>query len=343
MGSFASDNHSPAHPAVLEAIALANVGDAPAYGADEWSARATSLLCEQLGADGGAFLVTNGTGANVLALRASCRPWESVICAASSHLNTDECGAPERIAGVKLIVAATEDGKLTSADVERALARLGGEHHGEARLVSISQSTELGTCYSAAELRALVEHAHDSGLLVHLDGARLCCAAASLGVPLRELAGDAGVDVITFGGTKLGLLGVEAVVFRDPALADGFAYLRKQSLQLASKGRYLGAQMIALLGADRWHAWATHANAMARRLAERVGEIDGVRITRPVQANVVFASLPASAIETLARDWTFYVWDAARDEVRWMCSWNTAPQDVERFADAIAAAIAEVA
>jgi threonine aldolase len=338
MRSFGSDNHAGVPPQVLDAIAQASTGHAAAYGADPWTARLEQCFRDQLGDNARAFLVFNGTAANVLALRATCRPWQGVICTSCAHIHVDECGAPERIAGVKLYPADTLDGKLTPGQIDPLLSGTGNEHHVQIRLVSLTQSTELGTCYTPAELRALADHAHARGLLVHLDGARIANAAASLGVPLRALTTDAGIDVVSFGGTKLGLLAAEAIVFLSPELGEDFRYLRKQTLQLASKSRFLAAQFLALLDGDLWLELASHANAMASRLAEGVGGLPNVTITQAVQANGVFAQIPRAAVAPLQDDWSFYVWDESTCEVRWMCSWDTTPEEVDMFVEAIAAA-----
>jgi threonine aldolase len=340
MRSFASDNHAGVPPEVLASIAAANADHAPAYGEDEWTARVEARMREHFGERARAFLVFNGTAANVLALRATCRSWEGVICAESAHINNDEGGAPERIAGVKLLATPAPDGKLTSGMIDRWIVEAGDQHRVQPRLVSLTQSTELGTCYSPAELRALCDHAHGRGLLVHVDGARLGNAAASLGASPGELTTDVGVDVLCLGGTKLGALGAEAVVFLNPTLAEDFQYLRKQSLSLASKGRFLAAQFLALFDGDLWLALASNANAMARRLAAGVGGLDRVMLTQEVQANAVFAILPAAAVAALKARWPFYVWDELTGEVRWMCSWDTTPEEVDEFIAAIAAAVA---
>jgi threonine aldolase len=332
---FASDNAATVHPDVLSAIARANVGHARGYGHDAYTPEVESLFAQQFGAQARAFLVFNGTAANVLSLRAACRPWEAVICAHSSHLNVDECGAPEAIARVKLLSADAENGKLTPDRVERLIARVGDEHAVQPRVVSLSQCTELGTIYSVPEARELVDLARARGLLVHMDGARLCNAAAATGLSLGELTSGVGVDVLSFGGTKNGLLGAEAVVFLDPTLAEGFQYVRKQSLQLASKMRFLAAQFDALLRDDLWLRCARHANAMAARLADAVAEIPGVSITRPVQTNAVFATLARAATNELRERFPFYTWDERTGEVRWMCSWDTTEDDVDAFAEAI--------
>jgi threonine aldolase len=325
--------------AVLEAIGEANRDHAAAYGADPWTARAEQCFREHLGEQARAFLVFNGSAANVLALRATCQPWQGVICASSAHINVDECGAPERLAGVKLCCVQTADGKLTPALLDSVALGGGDEHHVQMRVVSVTQSTERGTCYTPDELRALADHAHALGLLVHLDGARICNAAASLGVPLRAITTDAGIDVLSFGGTKLGLLGAEAIVMLRPEFAENFSYLRKQTLQLASKGRFLAAQFIALFEDDRWLELATQANAMARRLADGVGELQNVTVTEAVQANAVFATIPQHSIAPLAAEWSFHVSNAARSEVRWMCSWDTTAEEVDAFVSAIGVAV----
>ena len=340
MKGFASDNYAPAHPAVLAAIADANAEHAPAYGADPWTARAEELLREHFGEQAVGFLVFNGSAANVLCLRALCRPWESVICAAQAHVNVDECGSAEAIAGIKLHAVATPDAKLTPELVERRLGRRGDEHAVQPRVVSVTQSTELGTVYSAAELRELAGFARERGLALHVDGARLANAAAALDVPLRAITSDVGATAVSFGGTKNGLLLGEAVVFCDPAAAEGFRYLRKQTLQLASKGRFLAAQFIALLEDGLWRRNAAHSNAMAARLAGALLAIPGVTLTQPVQANGLFALFPPGVAAELQRAWAFYTWDEATGEVRLMCSWDTTAGEVDAFAADVSRACA---
>jgi threonine aldolase len=333
---FASDNAAGIHPAVLDAIASANTGHAFGYGHDDWTRRVEQRFHDQFGSGARAYLVWGGTAANVLSLRASCRPWEAAICSSSAHMNVDEAGAPEAIAGVKLLPVETEHGKLTPELVERMIIRVGDQHAVQPRVVSISQSTELGTVYSPSETRTLAELAHSRGLLLHVDGARLSNAAAALGVSLRALSTDAGVDVLSFGGTKNGLLGAEAVVLLSEELGDGFPYLRKQSLHLASKMRFLAAQFEALLRDDLWLELAGHANAMAASLSEAVGRIPGVTLTHPVQSNAVFVRLTRRAIPPLLERYQFYVWDERRDEVRWMCAWDTTEEDVAALAESVA-------
>jgi threonine aldolase len=337
---FASDNYAGVHPDVLAAIAEANVGHASAYGNDEFTARAQQRLREVLGDHVETCFVFNGTGANVTGLQTMLNRWEGVICASSAHINVDECGAPERLLGAKLIDLPSDDGKLTPDQVRGAISGVDDEHRVQARVVSVTQSTELGTVYTPDELAALAETAHELGLYLHVDGARISNAAASLGIDLHATTGAVGVDVLSFGGTKNGLLGGEAVVFFDPELATNAKYARKQSMQLASKMRFVAAQFLALLSDDLWHRNAQHANTMAARLYEGVRDLPGVRVTRAVQANAVFATLPAAIIEALQEQFAFYVWDEATHEVRWMCSWDTTEEDVDDFVAAIAGAVA---
>ncbi len=343
MRAFASDNYAPILPEVLEAIAAANVDHAPAYGADPWTVRAQARLREEFGEDARAFLVLTGTGANVVALRALLRPWQGVVCAGTAHVNVDEGGAPEAIGGMKLLPVETPDGKLTPELVEPRLVRFGDEHAVQPGVVSLTESTELGTLYAAGEIAALAELAHAHGMLVHVDGARLANAAAALDLPLRALTTDVGVDAVTFGGTKTGLLAGEAVVLLRPELAGALPYLRKQSMQLASKLRFVGAQFDALLRDGLWRRAAGHANAMATRLARGVEGAEGLSVSQHVQANAVFARLPPGVAERLQARFRFYKWDERTGEVRWMCSWDTRPEEVDAFADAVLAECAAAA
>ncbi len=339
MRGFASDNAAGVHPAVLEAIADVNDGHTFGYGHDRFTERTESLLRAAFGARTHPFLVWGGTAANVLSLRACCRPWEAAICAASAHLNVDEAGAPEAVAGVKLLTAASDDGKLTPEQIDGLIIRLGDEHAVQPRVVSISQSTELGSVYRPQDVAAIAELVHERGLLLHMDGARLCNAAAALGATLAQASTELGVDVLSFGGTKCGLMGAEAVVFARGELADGFPYLRKQSLQLASKMRFLAAQFEALLRDDLWRSLASNANEMAARLSASLGEMPDVKVTRPVQANAVFAVLPSKAMPRLQEQFDFYVWDEKLDEVRFMCAWDTTEEDVEQLTGAVREAV----
>jgi threonine aldolase len=343
---FASDNNSGVHPEVLAAIAAANEGHVVAYGDDDYSAAARDRIREHFGESAAAYFVFNGTGANVTAIDALTEPHEAVICTDVAHMNVDECGAPERIAGIKLLQVANSGGKLTPADVSRWEAHRGDEHAVQPRVVSITQATELGTVYTLAETRAIADAAHDLDIHLHVDGARLANAAVSLGASLKEVTVDAGVDAVSFGGTKNGLVVGEAVVFLRPELAGSFLYTRKQLGQLASKMRFIAAQFDVLLTDDLWRRNAEHANGMARRLADAITAIDGVELAHPVEANGVFANLPAAAIDRL-RDalpaaMPFYVWDEDAGTVRLMCSWDTTAEDIDELATALDAAISDV-
>jgi threonine aldolase len=330
--SFGSDNHAGAHPAVLRAIMEANSGDAVAYGADAWTERVTATLRETFRAEG-AFLMLNGTGANVLGLSLLLRRHEGVICADSAHINTDECGAPEHILGTKLLGVPTPDGKLTPELIAGRLAGRGDEHFVQPGVVAVTQSTEFGTCYSLAELRKIADFAHASDLHVYLDGARLANAATYLDCPLADLAECA--DVLSFGGTKNGAIGAEALIVMRPGLAAEVPYLRKQQTQLTSKMRFVAAQFGALLQDDLWRATAAHANAMARRLAAGAAAVPGVEIVHPVQSNAVFARLDPQHIAALQHDWFFHVWDEQESVVRWMAAFDTTEADIDAFVASI--------
>ncbi|WP_019634217.1 threonine aldolase family protein [Actinomadura atramentaria] len=337
---FASDNHAGVHPDVLAALTAAAPGRAAAYGADPWTERLGAVVRRHFGDTARAYPVFNGTGANVVGLQAMADPWSAAICTATSHVHVDECGAAERVAGLKLLPVAAPDGKLTPELVDPLVTGFGDPHHAQPRVITITQATELGTVYTPAEVAALAEYAHGRGLLLHMDGARLANAAASLGVPARAFTADAGVDVLSLGGTKNGAMLGEAVVVLDPGAVRGIEYVRKMDLQLASKMRFVSAQLVALFDGDLWLRNARHANAMARRLADAVRSVPGVRITRPVQANGVFAVLPPDAARRLRERYAFHPWDAATGEVRWMCAFDTTPDEVDAFAAAVRAAAA---
>jgi threonine aldolase len=329
--TFASDNWAGMHPAVLAAIVEANTGHADSYGADPLTMHATALFRQHFGDEAEVYFVFNGTGANVVGLQSLLRPFEAVICADAAHINVDECGAPERFLGSKLIPVATPEGKLTPDLVERAVTGVGDEHRVQAKVVSITQSTEVGTCYRVDEVAALAEWAHGRGMWLHLDGARLSNAAAHFEVGLGAFGPGAGVDVLSYGGTKNGAMAAEAVVSFHPAEGSPLRYIRKQSMQLASKMRFVSAQFAALLSDDLWRANAAHANSMAKRLAEGVSAIPGVTVVYPVEANGVFASLPPGVAEALQKEHYFYVWDEESGVVRWMTSFDTTAEDVDRF------------
>lgn len=336
---FGSDNQAGVHPQVLAAIEAANEGHAHAYGDDPWTARAKEILLERLGPDADVAFVFNGTGANVVCLAAACRPWESVICARTAHINVDECGAPEHIAGVKLVAVDTPDGKLTAELVAPELSGFGFEHHAQPRVISISQLSEYGTLYTPAEVAALAAVAHEHGMLLHMDGARIANAAVALDVPIRAFTADAGVDLLSFGGTKNGMLAAEAVVLFGESRGNHLPYVRKQSGQLSSKMRFVAAQFIAMYDGDLWHRCAAHANEMAARLAAGA-QAAGVRVTQSPQANEVFALLPRDRAALLIERFHFYVWDErAGDthvEVRWVTSWDTTAEEVDGLIAALA-------
>ena len=325
---FASDNYAGIHPEVLAALVAANGGHQTSYGEDAWTARFQDVIRATFGEQARAYPVVNGTGANVLALQSVLPPWGAVICSSDAHIHTDENGAPERVAGIKLLPVPAPDGKLTPALVDTEAYGFGDEHHAQPGVVSLTQSTEVGTVYTPDELRALVEHAHGLGMRVHVDGARLGNAAASLGVSLRALTTDVGVDIVSLGGTKNGLAFGEAIVVLDPDAAAGLTYLRKMDMQLVSKMRFLSAQLVALYEGDLWLRNASHANAMATRLADGLTAA-GVELLHPVQANGVFARLAPEVAEVLRRRSRFYDW--ARGSVRFMCSFDTTEQDVDDF------------
>jgi threonine aldolase len=328
------------HPEVLEAIALANGGHQLAYGDDVYTEALKGIFRRHLGDQAEVFPVFNGTAANVVSLRSMCAPWEAVVSPETAHINTDEGGAPEVTGGLKLLPVPTPDGKLTPDLLDRQAWGFGDVHRAQPRAVSISNATELGTLYTPAEIKALCDHAHELGMVVHLDGSRLTNAAAALDVPLRALTTDAGVDVLSFGGTKIGLLLGEVVVVLNPSAARGLPYLRKTSMQLASKMRFVSVQFEALLAGDLWLRNARQANAMARRLAEAVRDLPGVSVPRPVEANAVFAILPAEVADRLRKRFRFYNWNehigGGMVEVRWMCAFDTTEADVDAFAAALA-------
>jgi threonine aldolase len=319
---------------VLQAIVEANVGHVPAYGDDPYTTRAVAQFRRVLGEDVEVFFVYGGTGANVLAIRAVTESYHSVICAETAHIHVDECGAPEKFTGCKLLTVPTPNGKLTSDQVHPFMRGLGVEHHAQPRVVSITQATELGTVYRPEEIRALADTVHSYGMILHVDGARIANAAVSLECTLKEITADVGVDILSFGGTKNGLLGGEALVFLRPELAKNFKYLRKQGMQLASKMRFIAVQFETLLQADLWRRNAEHANQMARTLRDAMADVPQVRMTHPVEANAVFAVVPADHVAALQAEYFFYVWDESTSEVRWMTAFDTSEDDVQAFAAA---------
>ncbi len=337
---FASDNYSGVHPEIIEALIAANGGHQIAYGEDEYTERLGHVILSHFGPATEAFPMFNGTGANVTALQSLLPRWGAVVCADTAHIHVDENGAPERAGGMKLLTVPTPDGKLTPELIDREAWGWGDEHRAQPLAVSLTQSTELGTLYTINELKAITSHAHELGMKVHMDGARLSNAAAALDVPLRAFTRDAGIDILSMGGTKNGMMYGEAIVVLDPEAATGLKYLRKMNMQLGSKMRFISAQLIALYEGDLWQRSASHANAMAQRLRAAVVDIDGLEITQPTESNAVFAKLPAAAADRVREDFRFYDWDEATGEVRWMCGFDTTEDDVDRFAAAIRAEVA---
>lgn len=328
---FASDNNSGVHPVVLDSMNLVNDGHVVAYGGDPYTAAATEKIRNEFGAGVEVFFVFTGTAANVLGLKASTENWNSIICTDTAHIHSDECGAPEFFTGCKLLTVNSPDGKLTVDIIRKHMHGFDFEHHAQPKVVSITQATEMGTVYTPDEIREICDYAHSMGLLVHMDGARICNAAAALAVPFREMTANAGIDILSFGGTKNGLMYGEAIVFFNSDLARNFKYVRKQGMQLASKMRYIAAQFDALLTDDLWLKNAGHANKMARILAEKASDIPGIEITQEVRVNGVFAIIPPAIIPELQKEYFFYVWNPEISEVRWMTSWDTTIDDIEGF------------
>ena len=338
---FASDNNSPAHPEVIQAVLEANQGHTLAYGDDYFTERANAKLRQVFGTPCEPFFLYTGTGANVLSMAALTRSHHAVICSESAHLHGAECGAAEKFAGVKLLTVPTRTGKIDVEDIEAQLGHERDQHHVQPKVVSLTQATEYGQCYTVEELGRICEFAHQNGLYVHMDGARLYTACSALGASPTEMTREAGLDVLSLGGTKLGLLGAEAVLFFRPELAADFSYIRKQGMQLASKMRFLAVQMEALLEDDLWLRLASHANAMARMLSDELRAIPGLELTREVQTNMVYAAIPPEAVKRIRERYLFYVFDEKRWEVRLVTNYDTTEEDVRGFAEAARQALAE--
>ncbi len=328
---FGSDNHSGISPEVLTAIAEANVGHALAYGDDEYCEKAEATFREQFGNQAVVSFVFNGTGANTIAIDAMVRSHEAVVCAETAHVNVDECGAPQRIVGCRLLTIDTPDGKLTPELVKTRLHGFGFEHHSQPKAITITNPTELGTLYTVEEIRALADLAHSNNMYLHIDGARLANAAVALNCSFKEMTTDANVDIVSFGGTKNGLMLGESVLFLNPELAKDYKYRRKQGLQLCSKMRFIAAQFDAYLKDELWRRNASHSNAMAKILYDKVKDIDGVTVMYPVQVNSVFVKLPRHIWTELQKEYFFYDWDYDNDVVRWVCSFDTTEEDIDDF------------
>jgi threonine aldolase len=341
--NFASDNNAGVHPEIIEAITRANQGHVIAYGDDPYTRSAVAKFEEHFGPGIDVFFTFNGTGANVLGLQSLNRPYHAVLCSDYAHIYTDECGAPEKHTGCKLIPLPHHDGKITLESVRHAYHGIGDQHHVQPRVISITQSTEMGTVYQPEEIQALARFAHDHEMFLHMDGARIANAAASLGQTLRQATRDLGVDVLSFGGTKNGMMGGEAVIFfnqpNSPGLSRDFLYLRKQGMQLASKMRFIAAQFEALLTDNLWRRSAEHANRMARLLEKEIRRIPGVKVVWSVEANGVFVQIPRHAVEKIKARYFFYMWIEEECIVRWMCSFDTTEEDVKSFAQIVAEAV----
>ncbi|MCD4817062.1 MAG: low specificity L-threonine aldolase [Candidatus Cloacimonetes bacterium] len=330
---FASDNNSGVHPKILKRFEEINNGHTIGYGDDIYTQEAIEIIKKNFGQQTEVFFVYNGTAANTLALKAITHSYNSIICAETSHMNVDECGAPEKFTGCKLLSLSTDNGKLTIEKIKYHLHDFGFEHHAQPKVISITQTTELGTVYTIKEIKKITSYAHKNGLLVHMDGARLYNAAVSLNVSLQEITSDAGIDVLSFGSTKNGGMFGEAILFFDKKLAENFKYYRKQGMQLHSKMRYLSSQFAVMLTDELWRKNAAHANKMAKVLYEKVKKIPEITVTQKVETNGIFAIIPEDIIEKLQSEYFFYIWDEAKSEVRWMTSFDTTENDIANFVD----------
>jgi len=332
---FASDNTAGVHPDILNEIGISNQSHTPGYGNDEYTKEAQLLFKKHLGPETETFFVFTGTAANVLCLSGVMRSWNSVITASTAHLEQDECGAPEKFTGCKILTADTSDGKISTDSVQRHVSGFGFEHHSQPRVISISQSTEMGTVYYPEEISELARLAHSHEMLLHMDGARIANAAVSLDMPFKSFTADSGVDILSFGGTKNGLMYGEAVCFLKKGLSGDFKYIRKQSMQLASKMRYISAQFIAYFRDDLWKKCAVHSNRMAAALAEKISQLDGLVITQPVESNAVFVIFPQRVAENVSKEYFFYPWNENISEYRLMTGWDTTEEDIDRFIEVL--------
>jgi threonine aldolase len=328
---FASDNNAGIHPEILKAISAVNNGHTIAYGDDKYTEQAVQKIKEFFGENIDVYFVFIGTAANVLGLTSLTKSYNSIICAETSHIHQDECGAPEKYSGCKVLTVPTTGGKITVEGIENHLYGFDFEHHSQPKVISITQATELGTVYTPDEISDITEYAHHHGLLVHMDGARISNAVASLGVNFRDITTDAGIDVLSFGGTKNGMMYGEAIIFSNNEFSKDFKYIRKQGMQLASKMRFIAVQFISYLTNDLWLENASHANNMAKLLAHEVEQIPEIKITQKVETNGVFAVIPKEYIPVLQKESFFYVWDEKKSEVRWMTSFDTTEEDVRSF------------
>jgi threonine aldolase len=328
---FGSDNNAGIHPGILKEIISSNNGHVTGYGSDFYTEDALNLFKKHFGSSAEAYFVFTGTAANVLGLAGISRSWNSIITASTAHLEGDECGAPEKFIGCKVLVVDTPDGKISPELIEKHMHGLDFEHHSQPKVISITQATEMGTVYTAEEITEIAGYAHARGMLLHMDGARIANAAVSLNLPFKTFTTDAGVDVLSFGGTKNGMMLGESVCFLKPGLSGDFKYIRKQGMQLSSKMRFISAQYIGYFRDDLWKICASNSNAMARKLAEQLRQIPDVKITQQVQSNGVFVIMPAEVAEKMRDKYFFYPWDEKRSEYRLMASWDTQEKDIDDF------------
>jgi threonine aldolase len=328
---FASDNNAGIHPDILKEIVEANRGHAVGYGSDKWTIEALKIFREQLGESTETFFVFTGTAANVLGITGIIRSWNSVITASTAHLEQDECGAPEKLTGAKVLTVDTADGKITTGLIVKHMHGFDFEHHSQPKVISITQATEMGTVYTVPEIRKIADYAHSKGMLLHMDGARLANAAVSLDLPFKAFTTDAGVDVLSFGGTKNGMMFGEAICFLQPGLSSDFKYIRKQGMQLASKMRFISAQYTGYFKHDLWKKCASHSNAMAKIFAEKLLTVNGIKITQPVQSNGIFVIIPHDVAERIRTHFFFYPWNETTSEYRLMTSWDTDEEEIEDF------------
>jgi threonine aldolase len=334
---FASDNNAGVHPEILAEINSVNTGHVTGYGSDKYTEEAINVFKEHLGSSAEIFFVFTGTAANVLGLTSITRSWNSIITASTAHIEQDECGAPEKFIGTKVLTVETPDGKITIDLIEKHMHGFDFEHHSQPKVISVTQATEMGTVYEASEIRKISDFAHSHGMLLHMDGARIANAAISLNLPIKSFTTDIGVDVLSFGGTKNGMMFGEAICFLQPGLSRDFKYIRKQGMQLASKMRFISAQYIAYFRNDLWKRNAQHSNAMASIMADRLSQISGVRITQPVQSNGLFVVMPSAVADRIKEHYFFYPWNEKISEYRLMTSWDTTEEDIENFTKLLSA------
>jgi threonine aldolase len=330
---FASDNNAGVHPDILKELAAINQGHAIGYGGDRYSEEAVALFRQHLGASTDVFFVFTGTASNVLGITAVTRSWNSVLTASTAHIEQDECGAPEKFSGCKVLTVETPDGKLKPDLLKKHMHGFGFEHHAQPGVISITQATEMGTVYTPSEISELADYAHKHAMYLHMDGARISNAAVALDLPFKAFTTDAGVDILSFGGTKNGMMFGEAICFLKPGLSENFKYLRKQGMQLASKMRFISGQYLAFFRNDLWKKSALHSNAMAQLLFNKVKDISGITVTQKVESNGVFVIIPQNIAENLQKHYFFYPWDETRSEYRWMTSWDTTEEDIEKFVE----------